>query len=119
MRVVLGEPQRRQGSAYLSAFAVLVAETGVHLLGAFGVPEADQDVHLHGPRPRQEQVWCVQAPGQPLGGPEGSQRIGVPAAPQLEPPAHVVDRQPRRGLGFRNDIATWTGQSDETSPASA
>ena len=52
MRVVLGEPQRRQGSAYLSAFAVLVAETGVHLLGAFGVPEADQDVHLHGPRPR-------------------------------------------------------------------
>jgi hypothetical protein len=45
VRVVLGEPQRRQPSTHLPAFAVLVAEAGDGLLGAFGVPEADQDVH--------------------------------------------------------------------------
>ncbi len=76
----------------------MTAEANQDLLGCLGIPETDQDVQQHGPRPRQEQVWCIQALGQPLGGPECSQRIGVPAAPQLEPPAEVLHRQPRRGL---------------------
>jgi hypothetical protein len=46
-----------------------------------------------------------QVPGQPLGGPECGQRIGVPAAGQLDPPADVVDRQRRHGLSFRSDGA--------------
>jgi len=59
----------------------LTAEADQDLLGRLGIPETGQDVQQHGPRPRQEQVWCIQALGQALGSPECSQRIGVPAAP--------------------------------------
>jgi len=45
VRVVLGEPQRRQADAHLPAVAVLVAESGQGLLGALGLAEADQGLH--------------------------------------------------------------------------
>ena len=48
---------------------------------------------------------CGEAPGQPLGGLEGGQRVGVTAARQLEQPADVVDPQHRRGLGFGSEGA--------------
>ena len=48
---------------------------------------------------------CGEVPGQPLGGPEGGQRVGVTAARQLEQPADVVDRHRRRGLGFGSEGA--------------
>ena len=57
------------------------------------------------PRHRDEVVRRGEVPGQPLGGPEGGQRVGVTAARQLEQPADVVDRHRRRGLGFRSDGA--------------
>ena len=97
----MGEPQRRRGGADLPAVAVLFAELGEGLLGALGLAEAHQGLQQPCPRRRDEVVRCGEMPGQPLGGPEGGQRVGVTAARQLEQPADVVDRQPRRGLGVR------------------
>jgi hypothetical protein len=75
------------------------------LLGRFGLAEAHQGVHKPCPRRRGERVLRGQVPGQLLGGPERGQRIGVPAARQLDSPADVVDRQRRHGLSFRSDGA--------------
>jgi hypothetical protein len=55
---------------------------------------------LHCPRPRNDQGRYVEAPGRPLGGLEGGQRIPVPAARQLQDPATVADRHRHRGLGL-------------------
>jgi hypothetical protein len=44
-------------------------------------------------------------PGQAFGSPERGQRVGLPAARQLELGADVVDRQRHRGIGFRSDGA--------------
>jgi hypothetical protein len=44
-RVALRQPQRRQADAHLPQVAVLVAECGQGLLGALGLPEADQGLH--------------------------------------------------------------------------
>ena len=105
VRVVLGEPQRRGGDTHLAVFAVLVAEAGEDLLGAFGLAEAHQGVQHKGPRRRDEQGRRGQAPGQPFGGTEGGQRVGVPATRQLELAAAMVDQQRHRRLGFRSEVA--------------
>ena len=67
--------------------------------------EAHQGEQQQGPCPRDEQVRVWQELGQLLGGPEGGQRIGVPATRQLQPPADIVHPQPRRWLGFGSDGA--------------
>ena len=54
---------------------------------------------------RDDQVRYGEAPGQPLGGLEGGQRVRVPAARQLQHPAGVADRHCRRGLGFGSEGA--------------
>ena len=105
LRVVLGEPLHRRGDAQLPAVAVLFFEAGEGLLGAFGVAEAHQGMDQHGPRHDDEVVRCGKVPGQPLGGPQGGQRVGVMAADQLEQSAEVVDHQRLRGLGFGSDGA--------------
>ena len=47
-----------------------------------------------------------EVPGQPLGGREGSQRVGVPAAGQLEHSAGMVHHHARGpGVGFWPDGA--------------
>ena len=77
------------------------AEAGEDLLGALGLAETHQGVQQVAPHRRGEQVRRGQVPGQPLGGPERGQRVGDPAARQLELAADVLDRQRHRGLGFR------------------
>ena len=64
----------------------MFAEAGQDLLGALGLAETHQGVQQQCPHRRDEQVRCGQVPGQPLGGPERGQRVGVPAARQLERP---------------------------------
>jgi hypothetical protein len=44
-----------------------------------------------GPRRRDEQIRRGEMPGQPFGGIEGGNCIGVPAACQLELAAEVLD----------------------------
>ncbi len=105
MRGVLGEPQSRRGSAQFPAPAVLVAEVGEGLLGAFGLAEAHQGLQQPCPHYRNEVVRRSEMPGQPLGGLEGGQRVGVPAARQLDEPADEVDPHPHRRLGFCPDGA--------------
>jgi hypothetical protein len=73
------------------------------LLGPFGLAEArqgEQRSHRRGQRIRRGQM-----PGQAFGSPERGQRVGLPAARQLELGADVVDRQRHRGIGFRSDGA--------------
>jgi hypothetical protein len=105
VRIVLGKPQRRGGDTHLAAVAIGYALADEDLLGRLGLADAHQGVHKPGPRRRDERVLRSQVPGQPFGVPERRQRIGVPAAGQLDPPADMVDRQRRHGLSFRSDGA--------------
>jgi hypothetical protein len=84
---------------------VVLAETGEDLLGPLGLAEAHQGAQKVGPHGRHEQVRRGQGPGQLLGGPERGQRVGIPAARQLQRPADVIDPHRRRGLGFRSEGA--------------
>jgi hypothetical protein len=97
VRVVLGEPQHCGGDAHLPEVAVVFAEAGQGLLGAPGVAEAHQDVHKPGPDLPGERVRHCHPPGQPLGGPECGQRVGGPAASELEHSPEVLHPQRRRG----------------------
>jgi hypothetical protein len=49
---------------------------------------------------RDHQVRFGEAPGQPVGGLQGGQRVGVPAARQLQQPADRADNQPHCGISF-------------------
>jgi hypothetical protein len=105
VRIVLGEPQRRGGDTHLATVAVGVADVGKNLLGLLGPAEAHQGVQEPCPHRPGERVRRGQVPGQPLGGPERGQRIGVPPEGQLHLAARVLDSHRRHGRGFRSDRA--------------
>lgn len=85
-RVVTGEQQRGRGDAHIPAFALWFFHAGQGLLGALRAAEAHGGEHLQCPRPRDDHMRCVQPLSHPLGGPEGGQRVPVPAACQLQIP---------------------------------
>ena len=91
VRVVSGEPQRRSGNACLRAVAVVYTEAGEGLLAALGVAETHQGVQQPSSVSRDKRVRWGEAVSEPLGGPECSQRLPVPAVRKLEPP-HLPHR---------------------------
>jgi hypothetical protein len=82
---------------------LVLAEAVYDLLGPFGLAEAHQGEQQQCPHRRGQGARRGQVPGQAFGGPERGQRVGIPAARQLELGADVVDRQRHRGIGFRSD----------------
>jgi hypothetical protein len=77
----------------------LFAEFREGPLGALRLAEAHEGLQQPFLRERDEVVRRGERPGQPLGGPEGGQRIAVAAECQLEQPADLVDRHRVHGLG--------------------
>ncbi len=49
---------------------------------------------------RHVRARCDEQPGQPLGGPESSQRVGITAAHELKRPASLVEHHASRWLGL-------------------
>ena len=96
VRVVLGDPQRGQGHAYLAAGPAWLADFRDVLLGAPGFAQPHQGVQPQRAGPHQRPVRCVKQPGQPLGGLEGGQHLLVAAARQLQQRADIADRDRRR-----------------------
>jgi hypothetical protein len=105
VRIVLGDPQRRDGHAYFAAGAALLAVVRDVLLGPLGFTQPDQGVQPQGAGPHERPLRRVEEPGQPLGGLEGRQHVLVMPARQLKQRAHVADRHRRPGLGFRPEGA--------------
>jgi hypothetical protein len=93
----------------LPAVAVLVAECGQVLLGALGLDRGGPGSAPEMTGSQDHQARFGEAPGQPVGGLEGGQRVRVPAARQLQHSAVRVDRQSHCGLGFglRVRSARW------------
>ena len=64
----------------------MYTEAGEGLLGALGVAETHQGVQQPSSVSRDKRVRWGEAVSEPLGGPECSQRLPVPAVRKLEPP---------------------------------
>ena len=103
LRVIPGEPQRRNGHAHLSAFTFPVPQFGEGIAGVLRFAEPHQSQQQQRAYRRDEVGGRGQAATQGLGGLQGGQRFRVPAAGQLQQPAYVLDSQHRGGLGLGPD----------------
>jgi hypothetical protein len=68
LRVVLRQPQRRQGRPHLSAVALAGAQPGEDGFGAFGLAESHEGLQHVRSHPRSEGLRRDERAGQPLGG---------------------------------------------------
>ena len=110
LRIVLGEPQRRQGSAHLWVSALVFVQPGEGGFDAFGLARPQQHLqHVRSHR-RREDIRRDEGGGQPLAGLEVSKRLLVTAESEVKQAARIVEAYSGGGI-WTSLILLWISRS--------